>query len=69
MSAEPASEHHRQTFEDLRHRAIVCGQRPSDTTTLGPATAYAIDMVARAHPEATAEQIMDAYDAFRLERG
>lgn len=54
-------------FRDLLNQAIICGQRPRRTTLLGPATWAAIDVVAAEHPDATADHIASAFDAFTLD--
>jgi hypothetical protein len=57
----------RGTFQELLNRAQ--GRGPVDGIALGPATRAGIDLVAREHPEATAELIANAYDAFVREPG
>jgi hypothetical protein len=42
---------------------------PAEEATLGSQTWIAIDSVARAHPDATADDIAVAYDAFQREHG
>ena len=50
------------------NRAIVDGVRPSRSLGLGAETRAAIEAVADEHPEATVDQIADAYDAFIREQ-
>ncbi|WP_319433879.1 hypothetical protein [Mycobacterium sp. RTGN5] len=55
-------------FQLLLNRALTCGQPPGDGSTVGRATSAAISMVARHHPDATAEHIIAAYDAHTVEQ-
>lgn len=57
----------RRAFQDSLNGAIVHGQRPSRRIDLGTKTYAAIDAVAQEHPDATANHIADAYDAFARE--
>jgi len=57
----------RGTFQKLLNRAQ--GRGPVDGIALRPGTRAGIDLVAREHPEATAELIANAYDAFVQEPG
>lgn len=66
MSAHASSS--TSTFRELLMNALVFGHRPRHAFELGPATWFAIDVVAREHPEATPEQIVAAYDAFAMEQ-
>ncbi|MBI3215763.1 MAG: hypothetical protein HYZ38_18230 [Mycobacterium sp.] len=59
---------HRQTFQEQLNKALICGQRPWKTPLLGPMTWSAIDAVACAHPEASADHIANAYDAYADEQ-
>jgi hypothetical protein len=54
-------------FQDSLNCALVRGLRPSRWTGLGDETYTAIEVVAQEHPEATADHIADAYDAFARE--
>ena len=54
----------RTAFQDSLNRAIVHGQCPSRWLGLGDRTRTAIEAVALQHPDATADHIADAYDAF-----
>jgi hypothetical protein len=54
----------RSAFQESLNRAIAHGQRPSRWSGLGDRTRSAIDAVAQEHPDATADHIADAYDAF-----
>jgi hypothetical protein len=70
MPAEPPRpDELRTTFQRLLHLALTRGRVTSSNTGLGPATLAAIDAVAHEHPDAEAELIAAAYDAFRLEHG
>ncbi len=66
MPAESDSPAER-TFRELLTAAITTGRRPPHTTTLGPASWAAIDAVAREHPDATADHVVAAHDAFTFE--
>lgn len=67
MTAEAHSDTARQYFDALLRSAILAGRRPPPGGQVGPATWSAINIVANAHPEATAAQITAAYDAFNGE--
>ena len=69
MSGEPQPDGRRQTFEFLLNQAIIVGDRPTEFCGFGPRTRAAIDVVARAHPEAAADHIAFAFDAFHAEHG
>ncbi|MEN3318812.1 MAG: hypothetical protein V7643_2213 [Mycobacterium sp.] len=57
----------RSAFQECLNGAITHGQRPSRWIGLGQWTCTAIDAVAQEHPDATADHIADAYDAFARE--
>jgi len=57
----------RNAFQECLNRAIVQGQRPSPWIGLADETRAAIEAVADEHPDATADHIADAYDAFARE--
>ena len=57
----------RSTFQDLLNDAIIGGQVPPEMSGLGPDTRAAIDAIAHQHPEASADLIADAFDAFTRE--
>ncbi|MDZ4236440.1 MAG: hypothetical protein U1C73_22405, partial [Dietzia sp.] len=59
----------RWVFQTKLNAALIQGQILSTSATLGPQTCAAIDAVARAHPDASAEEIALAYDAFAREHG
>ncbi|MGB7504610.1 MAG: hypothetical protein WA965_04170 [Mycobacterium sp.] len=59
----------RGDFQTALNAALIHGQTVSTSTLLGAHTSMAIDAVARAHPDATAEEIALAYDAFAREHG
>ena len=67
MSAEATDL--RCAFQDSLNCAIARGQRPSRWLGLGDGTCKAIEGVAYEHPDATAAQIADAYDAFARDHG
>lgn len=69
MLSETPSEDPRWVFQNLLNSAIVDGRSPAVTATLGPQTSMAIDSVARAHPDASADDIAVAYEAFGREHG
>ncbi len=57
----------RGAFQDSLNCAIAHGQRPAQWIGLGDKTRTAIEAVAEEHPDATADHIADAYDAFASE--
>jgi hypothetical protein len=57
----------RNAFQECLNRAIVNGQHPSHWIGLADETRAAIEAVAEQHPDATADHIADAYDAFARE--
>ena len=59
----------RDAFQDSLNCAIAHGLRPSRWIGLGDETFTAIDAIAEEHPEATADHIAGAYDAFAREHG
>lgn len=70
MGAEhPTPEHLRETFQRLLNSALTRGCITPNCAGLGPDTLAAIDVVAYAHPDAEADCITAAYDAFRREHG
>jgi hypothetical protein len=70
MVAEPPTrEELRVIFQMLLNQALTRGRAPSGYSVLGPGTRAAIEAVAREHPDAEAECIAAAYDAFQLEHG
>ncbi|WP_159233286.1 hypothetical protein [Mycolicibacterium vanbaalenii] len=68
MTEVPAGDP-RSAFEAMLTAALVAGRTPAASTVLGSQTWAAVDAVARAHPDATAEEIAVAYDAFAREHG
>lgn len=56
-----------QRFQIALNNAIARGRVPAHDTGLGPHTFSAVTAVAQDHPDATAELIADAYDAFHRE--
>jgi hypothetical protein len=70
MSAEPPSpEQLRATFQRLLNLALTRGRAASGSCGLGPNTLAAINVVAYEHPDAEADRIAAAYDAFDHEHG
>lgn len=67
MCAAPPPAELRRRFQQLLNVAIAEGRVPDSDAGFGPRTLAAITQVAREHPEATADQIASAYDAFRRE--
>lgn len=59
----------RQRFESALITALVGGQPPHGATGLEPHTVAAVTLVAAEHPDATADVIAQAYDAFCREHG
>lgn len=57
----------RDAFQDSLNCAIAHGQHPAQWIGFGEKTRTAIEAVAREHPDATADHIADAYDAFASE--
>ncbi len=56
-----------QRFQTTLVSAIVGGSLPAHSSGLGPQTLAALTLVATEHPDATADIIAAAYDAFRRE--
>jgi hypothetical protein len=68
--SEPTSRDElRTTFQELLNLALTRGRATSGYCGLGPGTRAAIDVVAYDHPDAEAECISAAYDAFDREHG
>jgi hypothetical protein len=59
----------RMTSQGLLNLALTRGRATSDSCGLGSATRAAIDVVAYDHPDAEADCIAAAYDAFDREHG
>ncbi len=57
----------RDAFQDSLNSAIAHGLLPSRWIGLGDQTFSAIEAVAREHPDATVDDIAEAYDAFDRE--
>ena len=57
----------RDAFQESLNCAIAHGLRPSRWIGLGDKTFTAIEAIAEEHPDATANHISDAYDAFARE--
>lgn len=69
MLAQPSHEQVQRGFQGSLHRAIAYGLRPKASANLGDKTFAAVDAVALEHPDATADLIAAAYDAFDREHG
>jgi hypothetical protein len=65
----PEPDELRTTFQDLLNLALIRGRVTSNHSGLGPTTRAAIDVVALEHPDAEAEVIAEANDAFQREHG
>lgn len=57
----------RQRFQDALNAALISGSSPSRSLGLKPRTLAALTRVSAAHPDATADHIAAAYDAFEHE--
>lgn len=68
VSDEQSVQHPRWVFQTALNRALTAGQ-PCSHTALGPLTRRAVDIVAAAHPDASADEIADAYSAYDDEHG
>lgn len=66
-STEPQPSELQQRFQAALNHAIARGRAPAHDTGLGPRTLTAVTAVAHDHPDATADLIADAYDAFHRE--
>jgi hypothetical protein len=66
-SAEPQPSELQQRFQTALNNAIARGRVPTPDTGLGPRTFTAVTAVAHDHPDATAQLIASAYDAFHHE--
>ena len=70
MLAEPPTpDELRSTFQGLLNLALTRGRVTPSCSGLGPNTLAAIDVVAYEHPDADADCIAAAYDAFDNEHG
>jgi hypothetical protein len=59
----------RRAFQDSLNAALARGLHPPRLIGLGDQTCSAIEAIAREHPDATADHIADAYEAFDREHG
>jgi hypothetical protein len=57
----------RERFQDALHNAITRGRNPLGELGFGPRTQAAVRLAAAEHPDAGADLIADAYDAFAQE--
>ena len=70
VQAEPPSpDELRTTFQGLLNQALTRGRLTHTNCGLGPGTLAAIDVIAYDHPDAEADCIAAAYDAFYREHG
>lgn len=69
MLAQPPAACSRAEFDGLLNSALAYGESPTTATSVGPKTLAAIEAVAREHPDAGADDITAAYDAFVGEHG
>lgn len=69
MSAEQASLDPRWIFQVALNHAVTTGEISEGAATLGPMTKRAIGLVSMTHPDASADDIADAFSAFDLEHG
>ncbi|MBE1552254.1 hypothetical protein GGC64_006341 [Mycobacterium sp. OAS707] len=68
LSADPPSRDGlRTTFQGLLNLALARGRGAPTRCGLGPGTVAAVDAVAYDHPDADADCITAAYDAFHRE--
>lgn len=67
MEPEASNNQLRNRFTEALNNAITLGASCARMRELGPRTRAAIDSVAMEHPDATADEIASAYDAFRAE--
>ena len=68
-SEMPTPQERRETFQRILNLALTRGRVVPSCSGLGPGTVAAIDEVANQHPDAGAECIAAAYDAFEHEHG
>ena len=57
------------TFHEVLNLALTQGRFTSSYSGLGPDTRAAIDVIAYDHPDADAETIAAAFDAYQREHG
>ncbi|MBS1690663.1 MAG: hypothetical protein JST91_00330 [Actinobacteria bacterium] len=69
MLADPPSIDLRTTFQYFLNRALTQGRALDPGVPFGVDTRAAIDTVASEHPDASADHIACAYDAFQREHG
>jgi hypothetical protein len=69
MHDDSATAGARSAFELALIHAITEGRLPGESADLGVHTSAAIEAIAREHPEAAAQLISGAYDAFQSEYG
>ena len=69
VSQPPSADELRATFQGLLNLALTRGRATPGSCGLGPQTRAAIDAVAYDHPDAEADGIAAAYDAFEREHG
>ena len=69
LAKPPSPDELRATFQGLLNQALTRGRAARTNCGLGPGTLAAIDVVAYDHPDAEADCIAAAYDAFYREHG
>jgi hypothetical protein len=69
LAEPPSSDELRTTFQGLLNLALTRGRATPSCCGLGPGTLAAIDVIAYDHPDAEADCIAVAYDAFDREHG
>ena len=69
LAEPPSPDELRTTFQGLLNQALTRGRATRSNCGLGPCTLAAIDVVAYDHPDAEADCIAAAYDAFHREHG
>ena len=69
LAEPPPRDDLRVTFQDLLNLALIRGRAAPRCCGLGPSTIAAIDAVAYDHPDAEADRVAAAYDAFANEHG
>ncbi|MEH3139725.1 MAG: hypothetical protein PGN37_05990 [Mycobacterium kyogaense] len=65
----PSNDELRVNFQVLLNSALTHGRAAARDCGLGPATVEAINAIAYDHPDAEADAIAAAYDAFGAEHG
>jgi hypothetical protein len=69
MLDESSTRGPRWAFQVAVNRAVATGEICDGAVTLGPMTNRALSLIAMTHPDASADDIADAYSAFDVEHG